>query len=509
MQVAINTLAVSLIALTALALTAPAAVRAQSGTAKLKILGGEPGAVVRVNGEYLDRLPMKHAARVEAGMLFLEVEADGYRIYQQTVDVAPYSRKRVRVELIAEPEPPLPGAALVSASANVVDPMLRDDSVAGLGVRTISIYDLKRPAIPPSTAEPATEAKTALRSKPPALPVAARPAPAAVGSARATARPALAAVRSPSVAPGTASSPPSRSALIEPRPTAVSGPMGRSTRVAAAPRAPISAADTPLAPAGGRTGAAARKVAVEQPLLPEDGGSGSPIGSPRAVSSTGSVAALDQAGSKEGDSYPGERESEGPDDFDPFNVDVYGGYSYLLMVLGHEDPPTPEQVQSMTPEEIERLRGSTPADLVDTVQGAGVNTGAAVWLRYNPVWLGVRFGYATYDPASVLTVIGELGMRYQGNVAEVYFGFGLGSGWLYGVSPERVNASSGLALKFGLGLNFFVARDVAFGLGVDAVGLFLAGNGISPSQIGDFDPERSNHPIGLQLPFVLNLGLRT
>jgi hypothetical protein len=249
-------------------------------------------------------------------------------------------------------------------------------------------------------------------------------------------------------------------------------------------------------------------AAAEQPLLPEDGGSGSLVSSPDAASSTGG-AAPSQTDAEQGGSYPGERESEGPDKFDPFNIDVYGGYSYLFMVLGHEEPPTAEQIQSATPEELEWLSIATPADLVDTVQGPGLSTGTAAWLRYDPVWLGARFGYAIYDPVSVMTLLGELGMRFQGSVAEVFFGLGLGAGWLYGISPERIRANSGLALKFGLGLNFFVAQEVAFGLSVDAVGLFLAGKGISPSQIGDFDPKRSNHPIGLQLPIVLNLGLRT
>lgn len=472
---------VAVLAVSLVALTAPSAVRAQKGTAKLKVLGGEPGAVVRVNGEYLGLLPMKHAARVEAGTLFLEVQADGFQTYQRTVDVAPHSRKRVHVELVAEPES-LPSEPVPAyESAELADPEPLDDPVTGFGMRTISIFDLKAIAVSPSTTDPATQAPPPAATPPLPLPP----------------------------APVTASSPPQTLAVSESSPGTAPRRTARTKEALAALRTPSASAAIQPAPTSDGSRTVARTVPAEQPLLPEDGGSGSPVASPDAMSPTGAAAAPAQTGPEAGDSYPGERESEGPDDFDPFNLDVFGGYSYLFMVLGHEQRPTAEQVQSMTPEQVERLANATPADLVDTVQGPGLSTGAAVWLQYNPVWLGIRLGYANYNPASILTLMGELGLRFQGSVAEVFFGFGLGSGWLYGVSPERIKENSGLALKFGLGVNFFVAPDVAFGLGVDAVGLFLAGKGISPSQIGDFDPERSNHPIGVQLPIVLNLGLRT
>lgn len=459
---------------------ATSTVRAQDGSAKLKILGGEPGAVVRVNGEYVDSLPMKHAAEVRAGTLFVEVEADGFRTYRESVDVLPRTRKRLRVSLVPDDQPSPAAAGGGYAAAGYSEQNYAEEPVDHYGIQTVSIFDLKRSLS-------ASRAPDRVPPQTPAPPTAVKPPTAPVGAAIAV---------------------PAKGAAIDPvRAPASTGSGGAKARPASRPSRPSAAKEpSQQKPAGG---AAARTSAVEQPLLPEDAATRSGAYADTGSGSSAGVSQAEGSELEEGDRYPGERESEGPDDFDPFNIDIFAGYSYLYMVLGHEEPPTAEEAQNMSQQEIDRLANATPADLVDTVQGPGVSTGAAAWLRYNPVWLGLRFAYATYDPASVLTLMGELGMRFQGRVAEVFFGFGLGSGWLYGVSPERINANSGLALKFGLGLNFFVARDVAFGLSLDAVGLFLAGKGISPGQIGDFDPESSNHPIGIQLPIMLNLGLRT
>jgi hypothetical protein len=455
-------------------------VQAQDGTAKLKILGGEPGAVVRVNGEYVDSLPMKHAASVQAGTLFVEIEADGFRTYRETVDVLPRTRKRLRVNLVPEDQLPPTAAAAEYAAAGYGYQNPTEEPVDHFGMHTVSIFDLKRSLSASRASDPVPP--------PPAPPAAVQPA---------TVAPAKAAVALPARPAATA---PVRAPISTGSGGAKARPAPRLSRSSAAGEA------SQQKPAGG---AAAGASAVGQPLLPEDAATGAGAYADTGSGSRAGVSQAEGSELEEGEDYPGERESEGPDDFDPFNIDIFAGYSYLFMVLGHEEPPTAEEAQNMSQQEIDRLANATPADLVDTVQGPGVRTGAAAWLRYNPVWLGLRFAYATYDPASVLTLMGELGMRFQGSVAEVFFGFGLGSGWLYGVSPARINADSGLALKFGLGLNFFVARDVAFGLSLDAVGLFLAGEGISPGQIGNFDPESSNHPIGIQLPIMLNLGLRT
>ena len=64
-----------------------------------------------------------------------------------------------------------------------------------------------------------------------------------------------------------------------------------------------------------------------------------------------------------------------------------------------------------------RWRGRSallPANLMDTVSGPGFSTGVTAWLRYDPIWLGVRLGYSTYDLVDILTLTGEPGAQVSG-----------------------------------------------------------------------------------------------
>lgn len=172
------------------------------------------------------------------------------------------------------------------------------------------------------------------------------------------------------------------------------------------------------------------------------------------------------------------------------------------MALGRRELPSdPSSLDS------DDLEDAGFDDVVDSVQGGGVTAGGAVSMRVAFVSLGMRLSYSSYAPADVLSLMGEAALRFRSGPLETRIGLGLGGGWLMGVDPSRVRADSGLAVRLGFGLTFMANEHLGIGVGVDAVGLFLADRGISPSQITGVSMD-SDHPIGLQIPVHLDLSIR-
>ncbi|MDD9932044.1 MAG: hypothetical protein OXT09_00495, partial [Myxococcales bacterium] len=197
--------------------------------------------------------------------------------------------------------------------------------------------------------------------------------------------------------------------------------------------------------------------------------------------------------------------AEAPEDdmLDLFIFDAFVGHSYMVMALGQTDLAAEQQAlpeegampdgEALDPTEL------SPSDLIDSVEGSGAMVGGSASVRLAMFSLGSRVTYSDYSDAEVLTLMGEAAVRMGGRPIEVSLSLGLGGGWLYGVPQALIEQDSGLAMGVGLDLNYRVHDHVAVGIGTDAVGLFLAGEGISPGQLGDFSTE-SDHPVGAQLP---------
>ena len=81
------------------AIAAPAEGRASS-TARLAVLGGVEGAVIRVDGRIVGSMPLRQPLAVEGGAHELRVSADGYEPYARRVRVGPRRTARVRVVLV-------------------------------------------------------------------------------------------------------------------------------------------------------------------------------------------------------------------------------------------------------------------------------------------------------------------------------------------------------------------------------------------------------------------------
>lgn len=185
--------------------------------------------------------------------------------------------------------------------------------------------------------------------------------------------------------------------------------------------------------------------------------------------------------------------------FNPLLIEPHLGYSYLVMALGRRELPSDPSAED--------LEGAGLGDVVDSIQGGGLTVGGTVSMRLAFLSLGMRVSYSSYAPADVLSLMGEAALRLRSGRLETRIGFGLGGGWLMGVEPSRVRADSGLAMRLGLGLTYMATEHLGIGIGVDAVGLFLADRGISPSQIGGISMD-SDHPIGLQIPVHVDLSVR-
>ena len=67
----------------------------------LEVVGGVPGAEVRVNGEPAGTLPLPEAVPVLAGTVVLEVTAAGYVSTRRTIEVRARGRAREQVSLVA------------------------------------------------------------------------------------------------------------------------------------------------------------------------------------------------------------------------------------------------------------------------------------------------------------------------------------------------------------------------------------------------------------------------
>ncbi|MDH5671458.1 MAG: hypothetical protein OEZ06_04865 [Myxococcales bacterium] len=221
---------------------------------------------------------------------------------------------------------------------------------------------------------------------------------------------------------------------------------------------------------------------------------------PDAVARNSALSAAPTVTSRRDDAPP--KAADDDEDSGPLDLlifEAFAGRSYMTMALGRNDDviaaleALPEQ--GTTPD----LEALADAQVIDTISGNGAVVGGATSLRLAFLSLGSRLAYSSYDQAEILTVLGELAFRVGGDPVELSFGFGLGGGWLYGVPAAMIEANSGMAMRAGLGLSVRVHQNISLGLGTEAVGLFLAGKGISPAQLGDFSKD-SDHPIGAQLP---------
>lgn len=203
---------------------------------------------------------------------------------------------------------------------------------------------------------------------------------------------------------------------------------------------------------------------------------------------------------------------EGNDELDMFILETFAGPSFIAMALGRNDETIAKlQALSQSGLSVETLNGLDPTqlsvgDFVHSVSASGATVGGAASLRLGYLSLGGRLSYSDYDQLSIMTVTGEMAFRASADPVELYLGMGLGSGYLYKVSSLLAKQRDGLAMRVGLGLSFRLTQHVGLGAGVDAVGLFMAGRGINPLQLAQID-EDTDHPIGAQLPFHLDLSV--
>ncbi|MBN1653949.1 MAG: PEGA domain-containing protein [Deltaproteobacteria bacterium] len=438
---------------------------AQHRLAKLKLLGGIPGAEVRINGEAVGTLPMMHAVTVEPGVVRLEVEAKGYRLYTNDLTVGSGNRVRVRVELqssaqtsqnnVAPLDAPLDAPLTPLASAASVTPSSSSSTSAASERGSVS-----------ASAPLRNSNESAFTGREPIeLPQTNKKTPATPAASRAN----------------------------EPSTTRVSGS-------ALNPQASLFARPNQASYSPSPTGDEAKRAnETNTSNRPQPSAGSQPV-------TTGPLLGLDNDAER---NYVDEVEGdEERDIFDPLLFELFTGYSYLLLALGTRAIPDSEQISNLTEQEARQLAASEIGDWVDITRGGGVTLGTAASLRIDFISFGARLSYSSYGQADVLVLTGEIAQRIQGSIVEFYAGFGFGGGWLYRIPSERITANSGLALRFGLGLGFFVARGWTLGIGVDATGLFLGGEGVSPSQVGDISLTEANHPVGLQVPLTINLSPR-
>jgi hypothetical protein len=438
---------------------------ALDSSAKLKILGGISGAQVRINGEYVGTLPLVHATTVQPGMVDIEVEARGYKLYRQSLHVVPRSRERVHVEMESNRPGPSVVAAAPAAPAASASPVTSSNrsALASSDAHRASVYALLDQSSRINMTTPTTSAPEEPQKQ-------------------------------PTTAPTTNKS-------EEPQKQPTTAPVPQPTQKPSAPSVTTLQPDS-QPPAPNRS----REPVYDQPQSPKE----SIHDSSPTVKSAKSSAIVRISGQKNNadKNVDDEKQEDKEDLFDPLLIEVFTGYSYLLLALGTKTVPDSEQIASMSQEEAQQLAKTDISDWVDVTKGGGATVGTAVSMRVDFISFGLRLLYSSFDQADTFVLMGEIAQRIQGEILEFYVGLGFGGGWLYRIPKERITANSGLALRLGLGLNFFLSREWALGIGADAIGLFLGGNGVSPSQVGDFSLTGANHPVGLEVPVTINLSSR-
>lgn len=439
-----------------IAATSTSIAYAQFGSAKVKLLGGIPGAQVRVNGRSIGTLPLQHAATVDPGRVEIEVEKEGFETFRHSFTIASGERERVWIDLESYPdesndELAVTSPLLTGVDADAAKPSYARDAATS-NTHPASVYALLDQSKAPSSSETDTfdDGKD--------------PSP------------------------------------ISPAPTKTDNPYVSNTtdstrKLNEPPAGQIRRATNPL------------HTAPKAPIRKEETLAANKQVSPNTTQSNEPFVGLQNNSERSFDDQ-GEKENEEEDIFDPLLFEVFSGYSYLLLALGTRPVPDYEEVANLSEQEAQELASTGIEDWVDVAQGGGATVGTALSLRIDFISFGARLSYSTYGEADVLVFMGEIAQRIQGSVAEFYAGFGFGGGWLYRVPDERITQDSGLAVRLGLGLSFFIARGWTIGIGADAIGLFLGGNGVSPSQVSDFSPTEVNHPVGLQVPITLNISPR-
>lgn len=400
---------------------------------KLKLLGGPSGAEVRLDGETVGELPLRHAVSA-SGDVTLELYVDGERVHVEQVQVP--SRKRVR-HLI-------PGH--LSVPAEISEPQAGDSASA------------ERSAPPAVTAPAASSAKAATTDVP-----VASPGPAGVEDSEPKGGPVLVLRQLPKEVVAVA--------VVEtPAATAQPTVVAQTPAPAKIDLSPARVAESAVAPPSEQPAgtAVAQKRA---PILPKD-----------------------------------EEEEDDEDMLDLFIFETFAGPSFMAMALG-QNQDVIANLAALPESELAQLdlNDIQLSDMVRSVSETGTNVGGAASIRLAFISLGGRLSYSSYSSLDVLTVTGELAFRAYADPVEFYLGFGLGAGFIEG-SNVYVTQTDGLALRTGLGLNFRFTKHTSLGIGADAVGWFLAGKGIDPSQLGKID-QNTNHPIGGSVPIQANFSV--
>ncbi len=107
---------------------------------RLELLGGIPGATVRVNGRGAGTLPLPGPITVEAGTVALEVRLAGYYPVDRTVSVSPEALARETIALVAEAPAPLSPPAPTVAEAPVQKPgWVHTRAAVAFGVGTVGL----------------------------------------------------------------------------------------------------------------------------------------------------------------------------------------------------------------------------------------------------------------------------------------------------------------------------------------------------------------------------------
>ncbi len=104
-------------------------IRGQIG--ELELLGGEPGAIVFLDGREVGRVPLAGPIRVGAGPRPLVVRLDGYEPFEQTVSIAPGRRAQVDVAMLPAAAPPDPDRPVPHALSHPGAPI--QEMLLGLG----------------------------------------------------------------------------------------------------------------------------------------------------------------------------------------------------------------------------------------------------------------------------------------------------------------------------------------------------------------------------------------
>lgn len=207
-----------------------------------------------------------------------------------------------------------------------------------------------------------------------------------------------------------------------------------------------------------------------------------------------------------------DEEDGGAETPDLFIFETFAGPSFIAIALGRNDQAI-ANLQALSSGELsaELLDELDPtsisaSDYVHSLAATGTTVGGAASVRLGYLSVGGRVSYSDYEALDVVTVTGEMAFRAYTNPMEFYLGLGLGGGFLRDISPELAKQRDGLVMRVGLGVSFRVTDNIGLGAGIDAVGLFLAGQGISPAQLGQIG-EDTDHPIGAQLPMHLDLSI--